>query len=146
MLYKAIAKNVKISPRKVRLVVDAIKKLPVDQALIKLSITAKRAGTPIKKALESAIANAVNNSKAERSALAVKEITITEGISYKRFHFAARGRTRPYKKRTSHITVILEDKITKLTQPVLEKVKELPEKIEKEKKPTRSNKEKGEEK
>lgn len=144
MLYKAIAKNIKISPRKMRLVVDAVKKLQVDQALIKLSITAKRAGIPIKKVIESAIANAVNNFKAERTKLAVREITITEGITYKRFHFAARGRTRPYKKRTSHITVILEDKVTKQIPPVIQKIKELPAKIEKEKKPSRFKKEKEE--
>lgn len=110
MKYTATAKNIKISPRKVRLVVDSIKKQAVPLALISLGGMSNRAATPIKKAIESAMANAVNNFKAEKAGLSITEILIGEGISYKRFHYAGRGRTRPYKKRTSHITVVLEDK------------------------------------
>ena len=113
MEYKAIAKNVKISPRKVRLVADAIKSLTPDVALTKLAVVAKRGAGPIEKVIKSAIANAVNNAKATKENLVIKELYVTEGVTYKRFHFAARGRVHPYKKRTSHITVILEDKAVK---------------------------------
>ena len=110
MKYTATAKNIKVSPRKMRLVVDSVKKQSVPVALMSLGGMSNRAAVPIKKALESAMANAVNNFKAEKTNLSITEILIGEGISYKRFHYAGRGRTRPYKKRTSHVTVVLEDK------------------------------------
>jgi large subunit ribosomal protein L22 len=111
MEYKAEAKNIKISPRKVRLVADSVRNMRLDQAIASLSILNKRASDPIRKTLESAIANAVNNFQASRGDLTVKEIMIGEGIMYKRYHYAARGRVRPYLKRTSHIRVILQDAI-----------------------------------
>ncbi len=110
MKYTATAKNIKVSPRKMRLVVDSVKKQSVPVALMSLGGMSNRAAVPIKKALESAMANAVNNFKAEKTNLSITEILIGEGITYKRFHYAGRGRTRPYKKRTSHVTVVLEDK------------------------------------
>ncbi len=110
MEYIAESKNVKISPRKVRLVVDAIRKLQLADATRKLEIINKRAATPIKKTLESAIANAVNNFKVKKEDLTIREILINEGITYKRFHYGGRGRIKPYKKRSSHIKVILEAK------------------------------------
>jgi large subunit ribosomal protein L22 len=69
----------------------------------------KRASGPLKKAIDSAIANAVNNFKAEKEILSIKDIIVNEGVSMKRYHYAARGRIRPYKKRTSHIHVVLTD-------------------------------------
>src|SRR5690242_13300754 len=98
MDYIAESKNVKISPRKVRLVVDSIKSYNLPMALVALGGFNKRAATPIKKTIESAIANAVNNFKADRTGLAIKTIMVNEGITYKRYHYAARGRIRPYKK------------------------------------------------
>lgn len=109
MEYIAIAKNIKITPRKLRLVVDSVKKNNLQTALSALSVMNKRAADPLKKVIESAIANAVSNFKADKGNLEIKDIMITEGTSMKRFHFAARGRVRPYKKRTSHIRVILSD-------------------------------------
>lgn len=111
MQYNALAKNVKVSPRKVRLVADSIRDLTVAKALTQLMISRKRGAVSLKKALESAMANAVNNSNAKKDDLKIKTINITEGIKYKRYHFAGRGRTRPYMKRTSHINVILEDNV-----------------------------------
>lgn len=128
MQYTATAKNIKISPRKVRLVVDSVKKQAVPMALISLGGMSNRAATPIKKVIESALANAVNNFKAEKANLAITEILIGEGITYKRFHYAGRGRIRPYKKRTSHITVVLSDKSEALstkTETNLEKTKDM---------------------
>jgi len=111
MQYNALAKNVKVSPRKVRLVADSIRDLTVAKALTQLMVSRKRGAVSLKKALESAMANAVNNNSAKKDDLKIKTINITEGIKYKRYHFAGRGRTRPYMKRTSHINVILEDGI-----------------------------------
>lgn len=113
MQYKAIAKNVKVSPRKVRLVADQIRNLTVTKATTQLLVSRKRAAVPLKKTLESAMANAVNNSGAKKDELKIKSINVTEGIKYKRYHFAGRGRMRPYAKRTSHIDIILEDNLVK---------------------------------
>lgn len=111
MEYQAVAKNIKISPRKVRLVVNSVKKQNLNKTLSVLSLMPKRAALPVKKAIDSAIANAVNNFKVNREALSVRNIIVGEGARLKRYHFAARGRVRPYKRRTSHIRVILTDNI-----------------------------------
>jgi large subunit ribosomal protein L22 len=111
MEYIAIAKNIKVSPRKVRLVVDSMKKKDLSKGLSVLSLMPKRAAQPIKKALDSAVANAVNNFKVDRGALSIRDIIVTEGARLKRYHFAARGRVRPYKRRMSHIRVILTDNV-----------------------------------
>lgn len=111
MEYNAIAKNVKVSPRKVRLVADSVRTLSVSRALTALLVSRKRGAVSLKKALDSAVSNAVNNNGAKKDDLKIKEINVTEGIRYKRYHFAGRGRTRPYVKRTSHINVVLEDGI-----------------------------------
>lgn len=108
MDYIAESKNIKISPRKVRLVADMVKKFPIPAAISQLLVTNKRAAGPLKKTLDSAIANAVNNFKAKKEDLVIKEIVVNEGIVYKRFHFAGRGRTRPYKRKASHIRIVLE--------------------------------------
>lgn len=116
----AESKNVKISPRKVRLVADAVKKHEIKLALAELSILDKRAAKPLKKTIESAIANAVNNLKLNKDELFIQEINVVEGITYKRYHFAGRGRTRPYKKRSSHIRVVLGTN----TKPEVKEIKE----------------------
>lgn len=105
--YIAEARNVHISPRKVRLVADYVSDMSLTQALLNLALLKKRAAIPLKKAIESAVANAVNNFKIEKDSLKIKEILVNEGIRYKRFHFASRGRTRPYIRRASHIRVVL---------------------------------------
>ncbi len=114
MKFTAEAKNIKVSPRKMRLVVDGIKKMPITTALATLDLSPTSAATPIKKALMSAIANALHNGKVERSQLSIADMFVNEGISYKRFHYAGRGRSRPYKKRTSHLTVSLEAKVAQV--------------------------------
>lgn len=101
---------VKISPRKVRLVVNAIKHLGPDEALNALNIMGQAASRDIAKTLKSAIANAIGNFKIARDDLIIKSITVGEGGSFKRFHPVARGRTHPYKKRMSHIRIVLEEK------------------------------------
>lgn len=121
MEYIAIAKNIKISPRKARLVAEGVKKNNLKSAVASLTVMNKRAAGPIKKAIDSAISNAVNNFKAQKESLTIKDIIVTEGMRMKRYHFAARGRVRPYKKRTSHIRVVLSDGLVKsASQPVKE--------------------------
>ncbi len=110
MEYKAIAQNIKVTPRKARLVADAVRGLSVANALSQLNLLHKRAALPLKKVLDSAVANAVHNGKEGKGDLVIKEIMVNEGISYKRYHFAARGRIRPYKKRTSNIRVVVASK------------------------------------
>lgn len=84
--------------------------MPISSALAVLTVGNTRASGPIKKALMSAMANAVHNGKVNKEDLVIAEMYVNEGVSLKRFHFAGRGRTRPYKKRTSHLKVILKIK------------------------------------
>ncbi len=133
MQYTAEANNLKMSPRKVRLVVDGIKKMPVASAIATLSVVNKRASMPIKKALESAVANAVNNGKINKDDLYILSMFVNDGVVFKRYHYAGRGRIRPYKKRTSHLKVTLGVKEAKaLPAPVekVEKTKEVKERKE----------------
>lgn len=112
MKIQAISKNVRISPRKVRLVAEAVKPLSVSEALVALKVMRKRAGVSIAKTLESALANAVNNAKLDRGTLSIFDIEVNEGQAFKRFHASTRGRIHPYKKRSSHIRVVLEERKT----------------------------------
>ena len=105
----ALSKSVRIAPRKVRFVADAIRKLSVQTALDSLSNVNKRSAGPLEKTLKSAIANAKNNSKVSFESLAIKSIDILEAPSYKRYHASTKGRVHPYKRRGSHIRIILTD-------------------------------------
>lgn len=109
MEVKAISRFVKVSPRKVRLVANRIKGLAPQKVIETLKVVQKAAGLPIVKTLKSALYNATNNFKLSSDNLRIKKILVNEGGALKRFHPAARGRAHPYKKRMSHITVILEE-------------------------------------
>ncbi|MBI2443039.1 MAG: 50S ribosomal protein L22 [Candidatus Levybacteria bacterium] len=104
----AESNSVTISPRKVRLVADAIRHLTLTEAMQLLSLTPKRASRPMQKVLQSAIANAVNNKRLSQDTLSLKAIEVMEGPVMKRYHPSTRGRIHPYKKQTSHIRVVLE--------------------------------------
>ena len=105
-----IAKSsVRISPRKIRLIVDSIKNLPLDRAIDALSVIGKRGSLDIQKVLVSATANAVNNAKLDRDNLRIKEINVSDTQALKRFRPSTRGRVHPYKKRGSNIRVVLEE-------------------------------------
>lgn len=106
----AVSKSVRISPRKIRLIADAVRQLPVDDALAMLEILNKRAALPLAKTLKSALSNAVHNAKLEKDQLVIGSIEVTEGPFLKRFHPSTRGRIHPYKKRSSHIRVTLREK------------------------------------
>jgi large subunit ribosomal protein L22 len=103
---KAILKNYRQSPRKVRLVTDLVKGKKVDSALNTLNFTTKRAVPVIKKLIESAIANAVH-AGISSDTLKIKNITVDEGIVLKRMMPRARGVGARINKRTSHIHVTL---------------------------------------
>lgn len=111
------ANDLKISTRKVRLIGDAIRKLSVFEALDALSIMNKRAARDLEKVLKSAVANAQNNFKVEKNNLRIKEIDINEGIVFKRFRPSTRGRVHPYKKKTTNIRIVLEEKIPASVRP-----------------------------
>lgn len=109
MQIAALSKSVRMSPRKVRLVADQIKHLPAVKAIETLRLTPKRGATPLAKAIKSAMANATHNNKLDSATLMIDHIDITEGQVLKRFRPSTRGRTHPYKKRGTHIRVVLTD-------------------------------------
>jgi len=107
MEVKASVKNVRISPRKARLVVDVVRGAKVDDALNQLKFMNKKATEVVAKLIKSGIANAVNTYELNETNLFVKEIKVDEGVTMKRWMPRARGRATPIRKRTSHINLIL---------------------------------------
>ena len=103
--------DVRTSTRKIRLVADSLRSMNVFEALDALSVIEKRGANDLKKALQSAISNAVNNSKMDKNNLKIVSLDINEGTSLKRFHPSTRGRIHPYKKRSSNIRIVLEEKV-----------------------------------
>ncbi len=106
---KAIAKYVRISPQKARLVVDLVRGKKVGEAQKILLFTRKTAAGIVGKVLKSALANATQNPNIDEKILYVKEIFVDQGPSLKRWRARAQGRAAGIKKRTSHITVILDE-------------------------------------
>ena len=106
---RAIAKNVKIAPRKARLVIDLVRGKTVAQADVILKNLNKEAARLIHKVLVSATANAENNLQLKKEDLIVKEAYINEGLVMKRMKFGSRGHVDPIKKITSHITIVVSD-------------------------------------
>lgn len=107
---KAIAKYVRISPRKVKIVIDLIRGKNVDEAASILTYTPKAASPVVLKVLNSAIANAVNNQELDRKELYVAEVYANPGPTLKRYVARSRGSASPMLKRTSHISVVLDQK------------------------------------
>ncbi len=116
---KAILKNYRQSPRKVRLVADLIKGKRVSDALIELNALPKRASLPIKKLLDSAVANAKANDGIEKDNLVVSTVTVNKGIVLKRSMPRARGSASRINKRTSHVVLTLKEKevVKKVKKP-----------------------------
>ncbi len=108
MEYKAIAKYIKYSPYKLRPLVDVIRGKRAQQALNLLSAQAGKRIVPIKKALESAIANAKHTESVPLEDLVIKVIRVDQGPIYRYFKPGAMGRAQVQRRRTSHIEVILE--------------------------------------
>ncbi|HET7628993.1 MAG TPA: 50S ribosomal protein L22 [Bacillales bacterium] len=109
MQAKAVAKQVRISPRKARLVVDLIRGKKVGEAFAILKNTPRAASPIVEKVLKSAIANAEHNYDMEPEELSVETIYVDEGATMKRMRPRAMGRAGRINKRTSHITVVVSD-------------------------------------
>lgn len=140
---RAFLKNYRQSPRKVRLVASLVKGKKVSEALPELDFLAKRAGLPIKKLLLSAVANAVNMG-ISKDDLIIKELRVDKGIVMKRMMPAAMGTGHRINKRTSHITILLAEKITekkkdkKPAKNILNKITHMSDKKESKIKKTKS--------
>jgi large subunit ribosomal protein L22 len=113
MQVRAVYKYARISAFKAREVVRSIRGLPALEAMgvLQLGALAKKASPLILRTLKSAIANAGSNSNVGVNLLVVKEATVGEGPTFKRFRPKARGSAGPIRKRTSHITIVLSDAI-----------------------------------
>lgn len=109
MQVSAVAKYVRLSPQKCRLVADQVRKLPVAKAIELLEFSDKKAALHIKKVLDSAIANAEHNDGADIDELRVSAIMIDEGPTMKRWRARAKGRAASIMKRNCHITVTVSD-------------------------------------
>ncbi|NGQ97190.1 50S ribosomal protein L22 [Brevibacillus sp. SYP-B805] len=107
---KAVARYIRIAPRKVRLVVDLIRGKQVGEALAILKHTPKAASPVVEKLLKSAIANAEHNYEMDPNNLVVGKVFVDQGPTLKRFRPRAMGRASRIHKRTSHITVVLNEK------------------------------------
>ena|SRR5699024_1488428 len=107
---RAIAKTVRVSPRKSRLVMDLIRGKSVAEAIAVLKFTPNKAAGVIEKVLMSAVSNAENNYDLEVENLFVTEAFVNEGPTMKRFRPRAKGSASPINKRTSHITVVVSEK------------------------------------
>jgi large subunit ribosomal protein L22 len=104
---KAVAKYVRMSPQKVKLVVDMVRGKGVNDALTALKYSTKVAAGPVAKVIASAAANAEENYGLSRGDMYITKIQADEGPTYKRMRFGGRGRAKPILKRSTHITVVL---------------------------------------
>jgi large subunit ribosomal protein L22 len=109
MEVKAVARYVRISPQKVRKIVGAVKGKPVEAGINSLKFMPQKAAAIVEKTLRSAVANADHNNELDVDALFIKNITVDQGPSLKRFRARARGRGSRILKKTSHITVVVAD-------------------------------------
>jgi large subunit ribosomal protein L22 len=109
MEVRAVAKYVRISPRKVRKMVDSVKGQPVEKALDTLKYMPLKAAKIVEKTMRSAVANADQHPDIDVDNLVVRNVTADQGPTLKRFKARARGRGTRILKRTSHITVILAE-------------------------------------
>ena len=107
---RAVEKHIRMSPQKVRLVLDVVRGKPVREALAILEFLPKRAAGPVAKAVQSAAANAENNFNMDPDDLYIARTSADEGRTLKRWRPRARGRVNQILKRSSHITVVVAEK------------------------------------
>lgn len=120
MPVQAIAKNVRISPRKVGVVASLVRGRTVAEAITILEHTPRRSALAVKKTVESARANADHNHKYKPDTLKIVEISVTGGRTLKRYRPAAHGRALPFQRRSSHIRVVVDGEI-RPAKPVAKK-------------------------
>lgn len=132
MKVKARLKNIRISPRKVRISADIIRGCNVEDAIFRLDNTVKKANEPIKKMLLSAVANAQNNFNLDKESLVITDIQVGEGVTLKRWMPRAYGRASSILKRSSHVDITLEGKegVKKVTKKKAAKKDKIVDKTE----------------
>lgn len=108
--YKSVLKDVRISARKARKVVDLVRGMDVSVAVDRLKLTNRRAAPMVSKLIKSAMASATEKTTVDIDRLFVAEIFVDEGATLKRFLPRAQGRATPVRKRSSHITVKLRER------------------------------------
>ncbi len=121
MAVQAIAKGVRISPRKVAVVAALVRGRSVADALTILEHTPRRSALAVKKVIDSAKANADHNHNLKPASLQITEISVTAGPRLKRYRPAAHGRALPYQRKTAHIRVVVDGDIREAKKPVTKK-------------------------
>lgn len=119
---QAIAKGIRISPRKVAVVAALVRGRSVEDALTILDHTPRRSALAVKKAIASAKANADHNHGYKPATLQITEISVTSGPRIKRYRPAAHGRALPYQKKSSHIRVVVDGEKREVRKPAAKPV------------------------
>ncbi|MEO8581324.1 MAG: 50S ribosomal protein L22 [Patescibacteria group bacterium] len=117
LLIKAEQRHSRQSPRKVRLAADAVRGMKLNKAIEQLSVIETKGSVVILKVIRQALANATNNLGLKTADLELKEITINQGSSFKRFRAASRGRSSTILKPTCHVKVILQSSVEPTLKP-----------------------------
>ena len=107
---KAVVRNLRVSPQKLNLVAQLIRGKKVDVALADLEFSRKRIAQDVRKCVMSAVANAENTQRVDVDELYVKRISVDEGPTAKRFLPRAHGRATKLRKRTAHLTVVIDER------------------------------------
>ncbi len=118
---KAYAKGINQAPRKVAIVASLVRNRSVEDALVILDHTPRKAAKPVKKIIESAKANAINNHNLQANSLMIKTISVTIGKRLKRYKPASRGRALPFQKKASNILVEVTGKEKPAKKPAAKK-------------------------
>ena len=107
---RAVSRHLRIAPRKARLVVDLIRGKSVGDALMIIDFVPKKAARMVTKTLKSVVANAEGRQRVDVDQLYVRQATVDGGTTLKRFLPRAHGRATPVRKRTSHITIVVDER------------------------------------
>ncbi len=107
---QAVARNIRVSPRKLNLVAAMIRNQPADKAIAALTFSRRRIAQEVRKALESAVANAENNHQLDVDQLVVKTAEVGKSIVMKRFHARGRGRSSRIEKFFSHLKIVVAER------------------------------------
>ncbi len=121
MAVKAVAKGVRISPRKVAVVAALVRGRSVEDALTILDHTPRRSALAVKKVVMSAKANADHNHGLKPATLQITEISVTSGPRLKRYRPMARGRANPFQRKTAHIRVVVDGDKREVKKPAAKK-------------------------
>lgn len=121
MAVKAVAKGVRMSPRKVGVVAQLVRGRSVEDALTILNHVPRRSAEAVRKVIESAQANADHNHNLKPQTLQIVEISVTPGPRLRRYRPAAHGRALPFQRKTSHIRVVVDGEAREVKKPAAQK-------------------------